>query len=118
MSRSLTKITKNIFPPNDKAIGHIPDDKLEYISKQKEKSICKIMINKKGKGPGFGSGFLCNIGEYFKIKALITAYHVLGEEQLKLGNEIKITFNDNKKSKIIKIDNSRKSIQMQKMILQ
>ena len=39
---------------------------------------------------------------------MVTAYHVLGEEQLKIGSEIKITFNDNKKSKIIKIDGSRR----------
>ena len=93
-----------VFP----GIGiHIPDDKLEIISKQKKKSICKIIINKESKGPGFGTGFLCYIGEYKKIKSLVTAYHVLGEEDLKIGNEITITFNDNKKIKSIKIDNSR-----------
>ena len=49
-----------VFP----GIGiHIPDDKLEIILKQKEKSICKIIINKESKGPGFGTGFLCYIGE-------------------------------------------------------
>ena len=96
-----------VFAPDDTAIGHIPDDKQEYITKQAEKSVCKILINKKGKGSGFGTGFLCNIGEHFKIKALVTAYHVLGKEELNEGNEIKITFNNNKKTKIIKIDNSR-----------
>ena len=94
-----------VFP----GIGsHIPQKKLKIISNQKEKSICKIEINKGPKGTGFGTGFLCNIGEYKKIKSLVTAYHVLGEKQLQKGNEINITFNDDKKSKIIKLDGSRR----------
>ena len=93
-----------VFP----GIGsHIPEEKSKIISNQKEKSICKIAINKGPLGTGFGTGFLCIIGEYKKIKSLVTAYHVLGEKQLKTGNEINITFNDNKKSKIIKLDGSR-----------
>ena len=56
---------------------HIPDEKLKTISNQKEKSICKITINKGPEGIGFGTGFLCIIGEYKKIKCLVTAYHVL-----------------------------------------
>ena len=73
---------------------------------QKEKSICKIIKNEKP----IGTGFLCSItGEYKKRTALITANHVLGEEDLKIGKEIKITFNDNnEKIKILKIDNSRR----------
>ena len=95
-----------VFP----GIGtHITDDKVEIISNQKEKSICKILINKESKGAGFGTGFLCYIRQFTnKIKALITAYHVLGEEDLKFGKEIKITFNDNKKIKIIKIAGPRR----------
>ena len=78
---------------------------MNYIIKQKEKSICKIIKN----GIPIGTGFLCNIsGHSRRRKALITAYHVLGEEDLKIGNIIKITFDDNnKKIKIIKIDNKR-----------
>ena len=41
---------------------HIPDNKSNIISNQKEKSICKIPINKGPKGTGFGTGFLCIIG--------------------------------------------------------
>ena len=82
--------------------------KKKIISNQKEKSICKITINKESKGTGFGTGFLCIIGELKKIKCLVTAYHVLDEEQLKIGKEIKITFNDDKNSKIIKMDGSRR----------
>ena len=55
-----------------------------------------------------GTGFLCYIiGEYKnKIKTLITAYHVLGEKDLKIGNKIKLIFNDNKIN-IIKLEDSR-----------
>jgi len=68
---------------------YIQNEKLNIIMNQKEKSICKII--KKGKP--FGTGFLCSIiGEYTKRTTLITANHVLGEEDLKIGNEIKITF--------------------------
>ena len=49
------------------------------MTKQEEQSVCKILINKKGKGSDFGIGFLCNIVEHFKIKALVTAYHILGK---------------------------------------
>ena len=93
-----------VFP----GIGsHIPQEKSKIISNQKEKSICKIEINKGPLEIGFGTGFLCIIGEREKIKSLVTAYHVLDEKQLKTGNEINITFNDDKKSKIIKLDGSR-----------
>ena len=82
----------------------IPEEILKKISNQKVKSICKIIKNEVPKG----TGFLCYIGRYKKIKSLITAYHVLGEEDLKIGNEIKITFNDNNEEiKIIKIDGPR-----------
>ena len=80
-------------------------DQFDNISKQKDKSICKIMKNDNP----IGTGFLCYIiGEYKnKRKALITAYHVLGKEDLKMGNEIKFVFNDNKE-KIIKLEDSRR----------
>ena len=82
---------------------------MENITNQKEKSICKIIINKKDKGRAFGTGFLCNIRNFTKyIKTLITAYHVIDEEDLIIGNEIKITFNDNKKEKLIKIEGPRR----------
>lgn len=42
-----------------------------------------------------------------KNKSLITAYQILGKEDLKIGNEINLTFNDNKDRRIIKIDDSR-----------
>ena len=81
--------------------------KKKIISNQKE-SICIITINKGPKGTGFGTGFLCSIGLVKKIKSLVTANHILDEDQLKIGKEIKITFNDDKNSKIIKMDGSRR----------
>ena len=85
---------------------YIQNEKLKIIMNLKEKSICKIIKNEKP----IGTGFLCSIiGEYKKRTALITANHVLGEEDLKIGKEIKITFNENnEKIKILKIDNSRR----------
>ena len=85
---------------------YIPDEKLKIILNQKEKSICKIIKN----GKPIGTGFLCSITcQYKKRIALITANNVLGVEDIQIGNEIKITFNDsNEKIKIIKIDNSRR----------
>ena len=84
---------------------HIPEDKQKIIKNQREKSICKIIINKESKGVGFGTGSICSIRNGLKNKiCLITAYHVLGSDDLKIGNEIKLTFNDNDKTEIIKID--------------
>ena len=99
------KENEKVIPGSTK---YFNTDKFDIISKQKEKSICKIIKNENP----IGTGFLCYIigkyiGEYKKRKALITAYHVLGEEDLKIGNEIKLIFNDNKE-KIIKIEDSRR----------
>lgn len=79
---------------------------MEIIRNQKDKSICKIIKN----AQPIWTGFLCSIqGEYKKRITLITAFHVLGEEDLKAGNQINLSFNDNKnKIKTIKIDNSRR----------
>ncbi len=81
------KESERIFPGN---ANYLNTDQFGIIGQQKEKSICKIMKNENP----IGTGFLCYIiGEYKnKRKALITAYHVLGEEDLKIGNEIKLAF--------------------------
>ena len=104
-----------VFP----GIGtHIPDEKLELIKNQK-KSICKIFIKNKEEVIDYGTGFLCNyIKNTKETKVLITAYHVLDEENLKNGNKIKISFNDNKKIKIINIEGPSIYMQVKKMILQ
>ena len=100
------KVFKNkkddsVFPGSGKSIKK---NKLKIISNQKESTICKIIKNDRG----IGTGFLCYMDEFKTIKCLITAFHVLGEEDLKIGNEIKITFNDdNENIKILKIDGPR-----------
>ena len=98
-----SKENEAIIPGN---ATYIQNEKLKIILNQKEKSICKILKNEKP----IGTGFLCSVaGQYKKRATLITANHVLGEEDLQIGNEIKITFNDNNKNiKILKIDNSRR----------
>ena len=106
-SQNITKPNPNlkeeaIFP--GKPI-YINDQQLKVITHQKDHSICKIIKN----DVVAGTGFLCSIpGEYKIRKTLITAYHVLGEEDLKIGNEIKLSFKDNAKLKIIKIDDKRR----------
>ena len=96
------KENEAIIPGN---ANYIQNEKLNIIMNQKEKRICKIIKKEKP----IGTEFLCSIiGDNTKRTALITTNHVLGEEDLKIGNEIKITFNNNnEKIKILKIDNSR-----------
>ena len=100
--KDIKKEIERVIPGNP---IYFNTDKFEIIGQQKDKSICKIINIKKE----IGTGFLCYIiGEYKnKRKALITAYHVLGKEDLKIGNEIKFVFNDNKE-KIIKLEDSRR----------
>ena len=101
---SLNGITNEIIIPGNPF--YIEDENLEIIRNQKDNCICKIIKNDKP----IGTGFLCSIqGEYKKRITLITAYHVLGEEDLKIGNEINLSFNDYKKKiKKIIIYNSRR----------
>ena len=83
---------------------YINDQQFKTIGHQKDNSICKIIKNKRP----IGTGFLCSIpGKYITRKVLITAYHVLGEDDLNIGNELKISFKDNAEIKKIKIDNKR-----------
>ena len=100
--KDIKKENERVVPGN---LIYLNSDQFEIIGQQKDKSICKIINIKKE----IGTGFLCYvIGEYKnKRKALITAYHVLGKEDLKIGNEIKLVFNDNKE-KIIKLEDSRR----------
>ena len=73
---------------------YIKFDNLKIIENQKDNSICKIIKN----GKPTGTGFLCYISrENKKTKTLITAHHVLKEEDLEIGKEIYLSFNDDKK---------------------
>ena len=82
-------------------------EQLTIINKQKEKNVCKII---KGKNIS-GAGFLLLIPHPDKINllpTLITCNHVLGKDDIIPGKKINLLFND-KVSKILKIDDSRKT---------
>ena len=85
--------------------GHeepLPLSKINIITEQMKKSICKINYEKKK-----GTGFLCLIPNPeidHLLRVLITCNHVLND--LKIGNQIKLIFNE--KEKILIIDEKRK----------
>ena len=94
---------------NEAKIPGIPDaisfEGLEIIKEQKENNVCKIV-----KENGItGSGFLCIIpfpDKLHPLPVLFTCNHVLNDDDIKPGKEIKLIFND-KIEKILKIDDSR-----------
>ena len=74
------------------------------ILNQMENSICKIYKNDGGKG----TGFFCNINYNNKIiPVMMTNNHVIDERYVKDSDEIKVTLNDDKEIKIIKLDDNR-----------
>ena len=78
---------------------------LEIIKEQKSNNVCKIIKDDNITG----TGFLCIIpfqDKLHPLPVLMTCNHVLNENDIKPGKEIKLIFND-KIEKIIKIDNSR-----------
>ena len=81
------------------------EQKLGIIVNQKDNSVCKIIKN----DIPAGTGFLCYIpGILNKRIVLITAYHVIDDKDLYVGNELYLSFNDNKNPLIrIKIDKTR-----------
>ena len=105
--------TQHIKPISDEIIreGHFigrPESLSKYTTKkifeQMDKSVCKIITSK-----STGTGFFCIIPFPDKLNplpVLITCNHVLGEENLNPGKEIKYEINGIEK--IIKINNSRK----------
>ena len=79
---------------------------LRIINEQNKYSVCKIIKGKKI----YGTGFLCFIP--FKtilnrLPVLLTCNHVLSKEDVEIGKEIKLIFDD-KNIKILVIDESRK----------
>ena len=94
---------------NEAKIPGIPDaisfEGLEIIKEQKENNVCKIV-----KENGItGSGFLCIIpfpDKLHPLPVLLTCNHVLKDDDIKPGKEIKLIFNDTIE-KILKIDDSR-----------
>ena len=82
-------------------------DILKIIIEQTEQSICKINCS----NGGTGTGFFCVIpypDKLNNLQVLITNNHVLEEKDISKGKIIKFTINNEKISKEIKIDDSRK----------
>ena len=77
--------------------GHKPVD-IDILNKVRE-SICKIIVNKKGKN-FYGTGFFMKVSSTKKY--LITNYHVIDLESLKEKIEIEIW---NKKKCVLDLDN-------------
>ena len=78
------------------------------ILEQMKKSICKIHKNN---GEKNGTGFFCVINNKNKeLKALFTNYHVIDDNYINKNKIIKISLNDEKDIKIIKIGNNDRKI--------
>ena len=92
---------------DDGSLIDIPLEKSKIIKNQKENSICVIEVGNKR-----GTGFLCLLpdlnNESNRNKVLITCNHVLNENEIKIGSEILLKFNDDKIKKTLKIDSDRK----------
>ena len=76
---------------------------MEEILGQMKKCVCKIKIGNKD-----GTGFFAKIPYQLKYKnVLITNNHILKKDDLKIGNIIKISINNEKEYKKINIDEKR-----------
>ena len=87
-------------------ISPLTIEQLNIISSQLKKNICKIhKINGRK-----ATAFFCKIPfpDQFKLlPVLITNYHVLGKEDLKINKTIKITLDDDNIEKVLLIDKNR-----------
>ena len=83
--------------------GCISIQKMDKAKELMKKSVCKIKCEDKK-----GTGFLCKIeiSTSKSINALITCNHVLSKKQIQIGQEINISFNNEKEKFIITIDES------------
>jgi hypothetical protein len=82
---------------------------MDDISFQMKNCICKIEVDKPKKI--VGTGFFCKIPSSDRLRlltVLITCNHVLDENNLAQGSEIKFTLDDGKIKKSIVINNSRR----------
>lgn len=87
-------------------------ENLKIMSNQAEKCICKIKKNEIT-----GTGFFCSIpfpDKYSPLPVLITNNHILEEEDIINGKEIKFSMKNGKFNFNIKIDNSRKTFTSKK----
>ena len=78
----------------------------EIILGQMKKCICKINT---GNGK-IGTGFFCYIPYQYniKLKVLITNYHIIDEDYIKLNNKINLGINDNEIYMNVSLENERK----------
>ena len=98
-SLSISIIKEDYIPGYDKSLSKSQIEN-ENIRIKMEKSICLI------DGLLKGTGFLCLIqNQNFLLRVLITWYHVLN--YLKIGNELKLVFDEGKEKKLI-LDESRR----------
>jgi len=102
--------TKNIRKiKQQKLIGvrPIPNHILKVVNSQLEGSICKIYINENE----LGTGFICKIpfpDEFRLLPVLITNNHVINEEYCLKNKIIKISFDDDRIIRLLKIFPERK----------
>ena len=85
-------------------INPISRNKLEIISNQMKKCICKILNGNK-----IGTGFIYKLQINDKlIPVFITNYHIIDDNFIENQKEIKISLDDDNIYKIIKIDKNSK----------
>jgi len=86
---------------------------LKKIDRQIDKTLCKIIFNKKGENQfDTATGFLCKIPfpDTFNLKpVLITCNHVLKEKDILPYKKIEFTMNDDKNTRTILIDELRRT---------
>ena len=85
--------------------------KEDIIKNQQENHICKIYMYIKNTLCGLSNGFFCKIPYPDKnhfIHALITTYRAINEKYINENKEIKLTLNNDKVEKTIKINKNRK----------
>ena len=80
------------------------------ILEQMQKCVCKIYNGEKGTGTGF---FTKIPYKSDLLSVLITARHVINENDI--NKDISITLNDDKNTKLLKIDNERKMYASEKL---
>ena len=91
----------------DKIPKSISIEQMDIIKMQMKTSICKIICP----SGGFGTGFFCKIyfpDEFHLLPVLMTNNHVLNENDIKPGNSIIMTLDNEKLRFKIIIDNQRK----------
>ena len=88
-------------------------EKTKIIINQIENSICKIYRNE----GGHGTGFFCYIENKKgheksneKVPVLITNNHIIGEDQIKHKQQLKISFNNGKRWENLNLDRNKKKI--------